>query len=191
MTASFVTLLAFMLNSQAADIDFARNDYAKTAIAAAVRLPDVRTVVPDENLPQTMIAGETGMHCRDDHISSAYRAPGEALHVGPVTDISDGHFNLLNPACLQYPEANGCALGERIGLSDFQNLRAFARGGHVTWKLSPLQRFSDAVSLLTLAAALLSLAPWAWANPPARPSPPAVPKRSRRKTTGGRSRSRR
>lgn len=81
--------------------------------------------------------------------------PKNALHTGPITDETTGAYNLLDPSCFVFPEANGCAPGDRIRVEEkerFERLRAhqplpFAR----PW----WQTLANAVSLLALAGLVL------------------------------------
>ncbi len=73
----------------------------------------------------------------------------EPLFIGTVEGLFEGQFNMFNPACLVYPEANDCEPGDRIALEDHANLKAFQRGQRTTWKISGLQKFGTAVSSIT------------------------------------------
>jgi len=79
------------------------------------------------------------------------------LRNGPVDMVYDEAFNIYNPACLQYPEANNCSPRDRISVDDAQNFQRFIRGEKTTWKLSPLQVFADRVTLFGLVLFPLSL----------------------------------
>lgn len=79
------------------------------------------------------------------------------LRNGPVDMVYDGAFNIYNPACLQYPEANNCSPRDRISVDDAQNFQRFIRGEKTTWRLSPLQVFADRVTLFGLVLFPLSL----------------------------------
>lgn len=72
------------------------------------------------------------------------------LRNGPVDMVYDGAFNIYNPACLQYPEANDCAPRERISVHDRQNFLLFIHGQRTTWKFSTLQIWADRLTLLGL-----------------------------------------
>lgn len=84
----------------------------------------------------------------------AHEPQKRALHVGPVTDVTDGAYNLVNPSCYQYGDENGCLPGDPISVTDGQNFENFRNGLPVTWKLSFGQRLADAISLVTLIACL-------------------------------------
>jgi hypothetical protein len=100
------------------------------------------------------IAG-TGRTCYEPVLNAA----GDLfsiLHVGPVSDREDGYFNLMNPACYQYPDENHCKPGDRIAVADGDNLSRFTGGRPVTWKVSRAQEIADIVSALALLLCLIA-----------------------------------
>jgi hypothetical protein len=77
------------------------------------------------------------------------------LAVGAVETITNGHFNLNNPACLIYPKENGCqSLFEKIAASDRDNFLLLTQRKNPNWKTSQLQQAANAATLISLAAAL-------------------------------------
>lgn len=76
---------------------------------------------------------------------------------GFVTEISDGRFNLHNPACFIYPEENDCEVGDRISIYDNENFFRFIESKSVTWKTSLIQRVSNWISLVSLISCVLVL----------------------------------
>jgi hypothetical protein len=93
-------------------------------------------------------AGTTGISCYEPILAGNTFL--EPLVAGPVDTEHDGAFNLYNPACMQYPEENGCRPGDRIALTDKENLDKFAHGETTTWKISIAQRIADSVTLASL-----------------------------------------
>ena len=102
------------------------------------------------------VAG-TGRTCYEPVLNAA-SDPFSILHVGPVSDQENGQFNLMNPACYQYPTENHCKPGDRISVGDGDNLTRFTAGLPVTWEVSRAQQIADLVSAFSLV--LLFLAPW-------------------------------
>ncbi len=79
------------------------------------------------------------------------------LRNGPVDMEYDGAFNIYNPSCLQYPEANGCKPKDRIRSGDRENFLRFIHGLPTTWKVSALQTWADRLTLLALTLFPLAL----------------------------------
>jgi hypothetical protein len=104
----------------------------------------VTRVVADTDFPSG-----TGRLCYEPILNSADN-PSSVLHVGPISDVENGYFNLMNPSCYQYPIENHCKPGDRISVEDGENLSRFARGLPVTWKVSRAQRLADGVSGVSL-----------------------------------------
>jgi hypothetical protein len=107
--------------------------------------------------PVTDFISGTSRDCYDPILNFSGN-PFSVLHVGPVRDAHDGYFNLMNPACYQYPEENHCKPGDRIAVSDAENLSNFVQGNPVTWKLSETQSWADVTTLATLFMLLAFLA---------------------------------
>jgi len=71
------------------------------------------------------------------------------LHDGPITDLTDGAYNMTDPTGYVYPEENGTTAFERI--KDSAALELFAnRRQPPQWKISITQRILDWLALLTL-----------------------------------------
>ncbi len=99
---------------------------------------------------RSVFAGTTSPGCYEPLLKGVTIL--QPLTEGSVEHLSDGFYNLRNPACLQYPAQNDCKPGDRIAGADAQNLLAFRNGLPTTWRLSPLQRAADLLTLLLLAA---------------------------------------
>ena len=93
--------------------------------------------------------GATGRTCYEPILNSA-GTPSLVLHEGSPLDIENGHYNLMNPACYQYPDQNDCKPGERISVDDGDNLRRLTNGLPVTWRISTAQHLADGLTLLSL-----------------------------------------
>jgi hypothetical protein len=74
----------------------------------------------------------------------------DPLFIGTVDGLFEEQFNMYNPACLVYPEANDCIPGDRIALEDYSNLVAFTHGEPTTWKVSGWQSLGNLLSIATL-----------------------------------------
>jgi hypothetical protein len=107
-----------------------------------LRMPVTQVVESDGDL-----IGTTGMRCLNPLLEYAGNPQQRVLHVGPASDVSDGWFNLMNPACYQYPRENLCRPGDRILEVDRSNFERFTHGQPVTWKVSELQHVADLISL--------------------------------------------
>ncbi len=124
----------------------------------------------DPSVPVTTVVEETDFvagtprTCYDPILNFSDN-PFHVLHRGSVWDRSDGYFNLMNPACYQYPEENGCNPGQRIAVDDAENLSRFVSGRPVTWRISTAQRIADVVSLLAVLAVLALLVAFRYARP--------------------------
>jgi hypothetical protein len=91
-------------------------------------------------------------------ILNASGDPFGVLHLGPISDRDNGYFNLMNPACYQYPKENQCVPGERIREDDVDNLYRFTHGEQVTWRISFLQELADLLSgLAFLVVAIIAV----------------------------------
>lgn len=107
-------------------------------------------------VPATDFVAGTGRTCYEPILNAAGN-PSSVLHVGSVWDRDNGYFNLMNPACYQYPEENSCKPGDRIAVDDAENLMRLTRGLPVTWKVSHAQQVADVVSSLSLLLLLVLL----------------------------------
>ncbi len=103
---------------------------------------------------QQYIDGATGMRCPIALYWIQNFPHSTVLSTGNVFQTKENTFNLINPACDAYPEANGCTPGSRIAVNDLQNFENFRNGLPVTWNISPQQHFSDWASFVMLIASL-------------------------------------
>lgn len=94
--------------------------------------------------------GATGRDC-PNALYMAHNPHKDVLRSGPTDAVADGAYNLLNPACAAYPEANACAPGARIDVHDTENFERFARGHAPRWNVSTRQAASDLLSLVAIA----------------------------------------
>ena len=103
------------------------------------------------------LMGDSGLNCYEPLINNGGNPQKTVLHVGSVADISNGYFNIMNPACYQYPSENDCTPGDRIAVSDSDNFRSFIKGNTVKWRFSTAQKTADIVSLCALCVFTLCL----------------------------------
>ncbi len=134
---------------------FAYDTAMRKDLAPADRFLDpVRTV----RFEDYRFDGTTTRSCRFETAMEVGGQPQwSALREGPVSEVWDGAFNMMNPSCYQYPGANGCLPGDRIRTDHAADLGAFTSGRPVSWKVPATQRAADVVSLLALALAVASV----------------------------------
>jgi hypothetical protein len=82
-----------------------------------------------------------------------------ALRPGPALDVlGDGTFNVKNPACYQFPRANGCTPGDHFRLEQREAAARFLRYEPFAFHRPAWQQVADAVTLAALLAVLAALA---------------------------------
>jgi hypothetical protein len=81
----------------------------------------------------------------------------KSLHAGPVTDVDNGYYNLINPTGYVFPSANGTTPYERIQVSDEVNFRDFINRRQVHWKLPWEQVLLNWLTVIMLIAAFLTI----------------------------------
>lgn len=107
---------------------------------------------------ESVLSASTSPGCYEPLLTDAtFR---KHLTEGVTSTITNGAFNLNNPACLQYPEENNCTPGDLIAETDKDNFQLFINGLPATWKMSTLQHGADRISVLSLIAAMM-LCVWA------------------------------
>ena len=80
------------------------------------------------------------------------------IKVGSIWEISDGYYNMTNPAGYVFPEINGSRPFERIPVSEKDKLEAFASHRDPGWKIPLYQQILDWLSGLTAAGVTAFLA---------------------------------
>ena len=80
------------------------------------------------------------------------------IKVGSIWEISDGYYNMTNPAGYVFPEINGSRPFERIPVSEKDKLEAFASHRQPDWKIPLYQQILDWLSGLTAAGVSAFLA---------------------------------
>ncbi|MDP7247274.1 MAG: hypothetical protein QF741_01475, partial [Candidatus Peribacteraceae bacterium] len=104
-----------------------------------------------------IFSGSNHIHCYESLFWQTETFKNNPITGGAPAVQSDGKFNIYNPACLQYPEANECKPGDRIKAEDGENARQFLSGQKTTWKIPIWQKLSNWISLISLIAVLAIL----------------------------------
>jgi hypothetical protein len=74
--------------------------------------------------------------------------PYKTLHLGSVTDSSDGRLNLKNPACMTFPKENGCLPGDQFKIEENEKAAKFIAYKNFDFKVSAGQRAANNISLV-------------------------------------------
>ena len=78
-------------------------------------------------------------------------------HPGPVSEITDGYFNITNPASLVFPKENNLTLFERIKSSEKDKFKEFINHKQPDWKRPPIQHLLDGLMVLTSILIILGI----------------------------------
>jgi hypothetical protein len=111
----------------------------------------------------SIINGQSFLHC----YNPAYGYRQETLPVGrlqpglPVLSDVGGYLNIKNPACLIWPEENGCGvIGDEYKLSELEQARHFVNREPLSFRVSSRQQLANRVTecalILTLVGLVLS-----------------------------------
>jgi hypothetical protein len=79
------------------------------------------------------------------------------LHAGPVSDVTDGYYNIIDPTGYVFPEVNHSQEFERIPVTEKAQFLAFINRGVPDWKLPLIQQVLDWVALFTLISEFFAL----------------------------------
>ena len=74
------------------------------------------------------------------------------LHEGPVNDINNGYYNIINPTGYVYPEVNNTKPFDRISVSDKANFLAFINRRPTNWKMPVIQQVLNWIPPIILLA---------------------------------------
>lgn len=99
---------------------------------------------------QNFATGATGRDCPNALYQGRNPHKG-ALTNGRVDVITDGTYNLLNPACDAYPLENNCKPGDAIAAWDKENFELFRTGQTPPWNIGWRQRLADKLSIIAIA----------------------------------------
>ncbi len=104
-----------------------------------------------------IFSGSNHIHCYESLFWQTDIFKNNPITGGAPAVQADGKFNIYNPACLQYPQANNCQPGDRILAEDGENARQFLGGQKTMWKIPMWQRAGNWISLISLICALAIL----------------------------------
>ncbi len=110
----------------------------------------VETVVP--NADPWMVFQENASSLIDPY-NTYFKGIGPNLstvHAGPVSDITDGYYNIIDPTGYVFPEVNHSKEYERIPVTEKAQFLAFINRRQPDWKLPLIQQVLDWVALFTL-----------------------------------------
>jgi len=126
------------------------------------------SILSGDSLEITAIgAEENNTQALSDHVSNLY--PYEPIfgyllenfhpeiEPGSVWDVSDGYYNMTNPAGYVFPEINGSRPFERIPVGEREELEAFANHRQPDWKIPLYQLALDWASGLTFVFVVAAL----------------------------------
>ncbi len=122
----------------------------------AVMQNDKGEIITPVNRNDVMILGYSQLFCYEAIFGYGLEAfPRGDLHPGPVTVASNGAFNLKNPACYVFPEANACQPGDPFRLDQEEALNNFVSYRPFSFAMPASQRIANRVSLATLGLCLV------------------------------------
>ncbi len=79
----------------------------------------------------------------------------DQLKIGHVRQVTDGHFNMINPSCYLFPEKNGCAPGVRFRSDQADQLAEFVAYRPFEFEMPVRQRIANWMTLATLLVCIL------------------------------------
>ena len=113
----------------------------------------VKEIRADLRDPQVIENNASDLHPAETIFGYLMAQYKPQLHQGPVTDFSDGAYNMTDPTGFVYPQANGTSAFERI--KDPAVLEAFVeRKQPGEWKLPVAQELLDVLAGVTLVIVL-------------------------------------
>jgi len=86
------------------------------------------------------------------------KLPFGRLHVGPVMDVTDRFFNIKNPACYVFPDANGCRPGDHFTVDQREQVVAFTHYRPFSFSMPPVQKAANIVTICCLILCTVFLA---------------------------------
>jgi len=112
----------------------------------------VEKVVPDAD--PWAIFQENATNLIDPYNTYFKSLPGyrEALHAGPVSDIDNGTYNIIDPTGYLFPEVNQSTMYARIRVADKDKFLDFINRRQPKWKLPIIQQVLNWISLISLIA---------------------------------------
>ncbi len=101
-------------------------------------------------LEDGFIDGSTSLNPYEPIFGYSLETFDHQLKQGETTQISDGYYNMTNPASLVYPEINQLSLFERVSVDDKANLIRFINHLQPEWKIPLSQRIASIISFATV-----------------------------------------
>ncbi len=112
-----------------------------------------------ENRNDYMVLGKSYIQCYNP--AYGYRLetlPTGRLQAGPALGQHDGFLNIKNPACLIWPEENGCkTFGEEYRVQEVAQARSFLQRRPIDFGVSATQRIANILNMLALFVAAAGL----------------------------------
>ncbi len=110
----------------------------------------VEKVVPDAD--PWVVFQENATNLIDPYNTYFKALPGyrQALHAGPVSDIENGTYNIIDPTGYLFPEENHSTMYERIPVADKDKFLDFVNRRQPKWKLPVIQQVLSWISLISL-----------------------------------------
>lgn len=154
------------------------------AIKAGRTEPSIFTIADARDPTRTekvsmdaLVRGESPLWCYNPLYGYRLESfQAQPLREGPIMQrVEDGYLNLRNPACLLYPEENGCKLWEAFRVDQRNQAERFASYRPFEFSVSPLQRAANIVTqiaLVTVVGLLLVFGIRAWRKRIYRPTNP-------------------
>lgn len=108
---------------------------------------------------ESLVRGATNAQCYEPmfgHRLEEY--PYGALREGPALQSENGILNLKNPACMLYPDANGCQPGDHFASAELSAARDFTEYRPFPFRFPWWQTLANWISLLSLLLVLSGLA---------------------------------
>ncbi len=79
------------------------------------------------------------------------------LYPASIYALKEGYFNMTNPACYTFPNANSCKPGDNFTVYQHKELRNFASYKPFKFKLPIIQKIANKISFISLSWAILFL----------------------------------
>jgi hypothetical protein len=122
---------------------------ARPGIHANVLSRSTELSAPNRNTAITR--GESQLACYETVFGfQLEHLPRGILHEGPVLELRDGAFNLFDPSCFVFPEANACTPGTPFPAERRADAEAFASYRAFPFRRPLAQRVADAVNAVAL-----------------------------------------
>ena len=166
---AILAIAGVIIINAAADRTYYRNDlYLATGIQDAfIRARSTQTVQPVTHMSgnsglvkapngfigpnDLMTAGASRIRCYQPMFGYRLeRFPEGRLHEGPALAENGGKFNVKNPACYLYPEANACEPGDHFTTEQTGEARSFLQYRPVRFKRPISQQVADTVTMFSL-----------------------------------------